>query len=340
MTSTEIARIDGRQDAVPGQLAKYLKQQITSIAGASASNIQPEKLCRIVVRAVQMNDQLQKCSMVSIFRASLISAELGLEIGGGTGQAYLVPFGKQCQFVPGYKGLVTLAYRSGMIEDVSARAVYRDDEFSINLAADPPFTHIPSLTGPREEKDIVCFYCVVRVRGSAYPHFDYMTKAEVDAIRNSSAGRNQAPWTQHYAEQGKKTVAKRALKMIPLSPETAKAINYDNATETGDFREVIFDFEDENPDLIIAPPPRKNNGDASVEMSATRAAINKQRAQEIQEPAMLNIPASIATLNQMSALAAEKKVGERKICMEIGGAEPQNLTEEQALKVIEHLEEM
>jgi recombination protein RecT len=352
--STELAKINGRDDAQPGLLAKYLKQQITSIAGSSASNIDPNKLCRIVVRAVQMNEQLQKCSMISIFRASLISAELGLEIGGGTGQSYLVPFGKQCQFVPGYKGLVTLAYRSGMIEDVAARVVYKDDEFSIDLAASPPFAHKPCLTGNRTESEIVCFYCVVRVRGSAYPHFDWMSKSEVDAIRNASAGRGQAPWKEHYAEQGKKTVAKRTLKMIPLSPETAKAIAYDNGTETGDFREVVFDFEEDNPDLIPAIEARVDrSGKDNVERAATDAAVRRAKAVSTEgahtvgpddlemsaaESKAHLIPAPIPLLKEITRLCQEKKQGEQSTCRELFHKEAVNLTTGEAQAVIAYLE--
>ena len=46
-------------------------------------------------------------------------AQLGLEPGSGMGQAYLIPFKDECQFIIGYRGLLNLVYRSGHLRSLN-----------------------------------------------------------------------------------------------------------------------------------------------------------------------------------------------------------------------------
>ena len=90
------------------------------------------------------------------------AGELGLEVGGLLGEAYLVPFNnkvkhgnterweKQAQCIPGYKGLIKLARQSGEIESVSAR-LHGVDKFSVDLGTDE-IHHMPDYEGERDDK--------------------------------------------------------------------------------------------------------------------------------------------------------------------------------------------
>ena len=60
--------------------------------------------------------------------------ELGLEPGGALGEGYLVPYGSTCQFIPGYRGLIALARRSGQIVSLEAHVVHQHDTFKIGRA--------------------------------------------------------------------------------------------------------------------------------------------------------------------------------------------------------------
>ena len=70
------------------------------------------------------------------------SSQLGLYVDGVLGHAYLVPYwnGKEkrreVQLIPGYKGLIDLARRSGSVESISARVVYKNDDFDFEYGLD------------------------------------------------------------------------------------------------------------------------------------------------------------------------------------------------------------
>ena len=85
----------------------------------------------------------------SFIGAMMNAAQLGLEPNTTLGQAYLIPYGKQVQFVLGYKGLIDLAYRSGEVAIVRAETVFKNDEFVYELGFEPKLIHRPKLDGGR-----------------------------------------------------------------------------------------------------------------------------------------------------------------------------------------------
>lgn len=82
-----------------------------------------------IVSAVATNPGLQECTAPSIISAALQGVSMGLAPSPQLGQFYMVPFKnkKTCTteatFVPGYKGYIQLAYRSGQYIDLDARPV-------------------------------------------------------------------------------------------------------------------------------------------------------------------------------------------------------------------------
>jgi len=221
----------------------YLKQRSAALGKVAASHMNPERLFKIVLNCVLRTPKLQDCSMESIFRSTLQAAELGLEPGSALGEAYLVPYGNQCTFLPGYRGLVALAYRSGEVACVRARAVFEGDEFSYSDGLDMVLAHTPK--GETDAAKITHVWCVIELKsGAKIP--DVMTRGEVDRIRGRSKAGNSGPWVTDYAEMAKKTVLRRALKLAPMSIEMSKALAADVAVDTGDT--TMLEFEG---DLII-----------------------------------------------------------------------------------------
>ena len=92
-----------------------------------------------IISAVSVNPALAECSAPSIISAALQGAALGLAPSPQLGQFYMVPFKNKAKtdrdgniikpetteavFVPGYKGYIQLAYRSGQYLDIDARPV-------------------------------------------------------------------------------------------------------------------------------------------------------------------------------------------------------------------------
>ena len=240
-------------------LGAIFKSRMGSIKAVSASHMSPERLYRIVLACVTRTPALQRCTIESIFRASLQAAELGLEPGSATGDAYLVPYGDQCQLIPGYRGLIALAMRSGHVAKVEARVVYQGDVFLQEYGLTPVLKHVPNYEGSRDPKDITYAYCLIWLT-SGEVLVDVMTRVDIERIRSKSKAANSGPWVEHYAEMCRKTVARRALKYAPMSVEMKKAVAIDDAADTGD-TSLLAEFESfdvEEPEPLPTKTERLN----------------------------------------------------------------------------------
>ncbi len=193
------------------------------------------RIIKTVVTAAMKNPAILKCSKDSILLSVFQSLDLGLEIGNALGEAYLVPYGSTCQMIPGYRGLVSLARRSGKIRAIEARIVREGDEFDFTLGTSPSLTHKPVFSETPAEMRAV--YAIAFFNDGS-TQFEPMVKAEVDAIRKRSRANGSGPWVTDYDEMAKKTAVRRLSKYLPLSPELARAMEIQAMAESGDFGEV------------------------------------------------------------------------------------------------------
>ncbi|MGH9338584.1 MAG: recombinase RecT, partial [Acidobacteriota bacterium] len=170
------------------------------IAQALPRHMDVDRLLRVIMTSVQRTPELLECSTISLLGAVIQTAQLGLEPDNVVGEAYLLPFKKRVQLIPGYKGLVKLARNSGQISSITAEVVYRQDKYTFAKGLAEKLEHIPSQDpDPRSDKDIVAFYCIVRLKDGGV-QWEWMWRWEVDTIRNSSPGKGASgPWVTHYA---------------------------------------------------------------------------------------------------------------------------------------------
>ncbi len=251
----------------PQQFQEFLKKRLPSIKQAAASHLNPERLLRIVVANVLKTPALKACTFDSIFRCMMQSAELGLEPGSAIGDAYLVPYGKECQLIPGYRGLIKLAYRSGFVASVMAACVYQGDKFEFELGLDPKLRHVPDMSGKQTPDMITYAYCVVHLKDGGFL-YDVMTIAQIEAVRAKSKAGRSGPWVDHYAEMCRKTVVRRCLKYAPMSVELQKAVAVDIAADTGEFVDAEFEsfdastIETTEPDAKTKALAEKLGGDS------------------------------------------------------------------------------
>ncbi len=217
-----------RKEVVDVQsLLEKMKPQMSM---ALPKHITPERMIRIALTAVQNTPKLLECDRNSLLLAILRSAQLGLEPDGILGQAYLVPYAGKVQLIPGYRGLIDLARRSGEVSNIIAKEVYENDVFEIDFSQEIPFVHKPILKGERGE--VVFFWALARFKDGGF-HWDYMAVDEVIKIRNGSSGWQNAvkynktkdsPWENHFIEMAKKTVIRRIAKYLPMSVQKASLV--------------------------------------------------------------------------------------------------------------------
>jgi len=208
-------------------LGDLLRQRKDMIAQLVPKHLTAERLMRVAVNCVAKTPDLQECSPTSLLQCVLVSAELGLEPGGALGHMYLVPFKGVATPIIGYRGLLELAHRSGDVSSIRAVVVRERDKFRLTEGIETIIDHEPYLDGNAGPLKYV--YCVIKLKDGGV-HVELMNRAQVDAIRARSRAANNGPWVTDYDEMAKKTVARRALKWVPMSSERFEAaIERDNA---------------------------------------------------------------------------------------------------------------
>lgn len=214
------------------------------IARVLPRHLDLERMTSLVLLACTQQPKLYECTPASVIRALQQSATLGLEINGPLGHAYLVPYGRECQLIPGYKGLIFLAVRTGSIRSADVRLVYKGEHFEVDFGTDAKIVHRPSFTGSRREDDIVAAY-VVFTMPDGEKKFEVMSLEEIVAVRKRSRASGNGPWVTDFGEMSKKTVVKRGLKTVPMSSQLAAAVEIDNRYESGEISGVIPEFDDD-----------------------------------------------------------------------------------------------
>jgi recombination protein RecT len=221
-----------------GQLHTEMEKRKDEFARLLPKYLTPERFFAIAYQAVARTPEMQECTIESLLRCAMQSAELGLELGGVKGHAYMVPFNnkktgrKEAQFIPGYRGLAHLTLQAGGVQKVWTNVVYKGEKFEVELGSEPRLFHTPAPLGPRKNEEIVGFYAVAKLANGEV-QFDVMSKADVDAIRARSKARDNGPWVSDYPEMGKKTVFRRLQKWLPMTDghgadRLAKALELDN----------------------------------------------------------------------------------------------------------------
>lgn len=216
-----------------------------ALAATLPKHLPQDRMIRVVLSCLQTTPDILACAPDTIVLSVLRAASMGLEPDGGPlGQGYLVPFWsgknkrKECQFIPGYRGLIKLARNSGEVADVSAEVVYQRDEFKYSMGLDPTLQHV-RYDGKEPPGEVTHAYSIARFRDGERK-FVVMNRRELDEIRDTTASKTKegkivGPWVEWYSEMAKKTAVRRLCKMLPLSVETQSRIQADETVGGTEF---------------------------------------------------------------------------------------------------------
>lgn len=259
------------ESPVVANVANLLAMNMKAIQSCLPKHMTPERMCRIALQTIQRTPQLMKCTPESLVAAIVEASSLGLELDL-RGQAYLIPFGKEVTLIPGYKGLMDLAYRSGRVTNIYAEVVCENDQFTFSLGLAPKLEHTPNL---EERGTLKAVYAVARVKDTD-PVFVVLGKSEIDKIRKVSKTPDPSPWSQWEEEMWKKTAIRRLCKYLPLSPEIQKAIALDEAADAGVAQHLADGIIDLPPVAADTPTAGLN---AALSETKARRPTNAEREQ-------------------------------------------------------------
>lgn len=141
----------------------------------------------------------------------------GLSLNPVTKLAYLVPFGGEICFMPSYMGLVDLLLNNGLVKKIEAHTVHEGDHFEVEFGENERLIHKPNPWGEKTKENLKgAYYIVVLADGTKM--FDTMSVEEIEKVRKRApSAKSSSPWDTDYTEMVKKTLVRRAFKMVPKS---------------------------------------------------------------------------------------------------------------------------
>lgn len=225
-------------------LTRILTANEGAIKQAIAKHMDPKRLMRIAVNALQRTPSLQNCSMPSICNSIVLSGVLGLEPNTPLQHSYLIPYGRECTFQPGYRGLMHLAYRSASVKKFMPSLVYEDDIFEQEFGLQEKFRHVPSGAEGDNWKGA---YSFVRFADGDVSWL-YLPQSKIHEIRDRFSIAHQrnpksSPWTTAPDEMAIKTVIKRHIKRMDLTIELGIAAKVDDQAEAKAAQDAFVDAE-------------------------------------------------------------------------------------------------
>ncbi len=224
-------------------------------------HIEPERVIKIAMNVYLNKPELAQCTPLSMVKATMQCAELGLDPSPLLGEAYFVPFRAKVQvkdgnlfrdgeelrvsLMPGYVGLAKLVKQTGDVADVYAVPVYEseakpewDDNgrlisgFYVEEGTVRKIHHIRNLKKDRGE--LFAVYGVVKFKDDTH-HFEVLSRADIEEHRKVSQQADGPAWKNHYVAMACKTAIRMAVKMVPKSPDKplAKALAFEERQEIG-----------------------------------------------------------------------------------------------------------
>lgn len=223
---------------------------------------------------LRADSKLLECSPQSIAAAVIQAVQLDLRLDKTLGEAYLVPFKRQAQFLVGYRGLIKLASKCGAL--ITSKVVHEWDFFEYEYGTSAYLKHKPNPRPikPNQEEVLKSSDSQFPIYAYAYADidkrtiFDVMDKTEIERVRALSKSwakdRQRSIWSTHVDEMCKKTVVRRLAKYLPLSVEFERAAELDELAGADVPQQLYVDDETgevKHADVVEAYAPAEKKGE-------------------------------------------------------------------------------
>lgn len=187
------------------------------------------------------NDKLKEAiasNPDSFLSAYMASVSLNLMPNTPEQDAFIIPYGDNVQFQPGYRGLIKLARRSGQIKTINAELVFKSDVFDVEFGLERRITHRPDFEVDRTNYMGVTHAYATALLTNGEAVFEVVTRKELDKIRNSSKASGNGPWKDWPERMALKTALKRLAGRLPSGKDDSlqKAVAMDSLAEAGKLR--------------------------------------------------------------------------------------------------------
>lgn len=257
-----------------------LEKRTAQFNAALPGHIPVERFKRVVLTAIQHNPALASADRQTLWNSAMKAAQDGLLPDGR--EAALVIYKTKIkdgardiwidavQYLPMIAGVRKRVRNSGEIATWEVNLVHEKDAFNFELGDEPFIKHKPFLAGDRGK--IIAAYSVAVLKGGEKSR-EVMMIHEIERIRQLSKAKDKGPWTDHYGEMCRKTVAKRHAKVLPLSTDLDDLIRRDDN---------LYDFDEARQGDKAERPKLSDFADAPMNAPQAPAAA-EGKAGEAQE---------------------------------------------------------
>lgn len=209
-------------------MLQTLEKQWSSIAEMMPPGMSAERQLRLWRATLLQNPAVLNAEPRSVLVAISDAVRLGFEPGGYLGQCYIQTYkdrrggGKDTAvMVPGYRGMVELAGRHGVV--ITAGAVYATDYVKESIGSPSPLIIERPWPPPEDRGEILGGFAIARSRDGQYLGHKLLSQGDMARARRASksnGGRKPMsgldPWEDVWVA---KTAIRQLSKMIPQAPE-------------------------------------------------------------------------------------------------------------------------
>jgi recombination protein RecT len=259
------------KDTFSGQLSTALAE----VKDALPKDLNVARFVNNAVAVMNENTQLQdfaKANGTSQIKAGLVKgAYLGLDFMNK--EAYLVPYGKQLNFMKSYTGAVKLCkkYSIRPLKDIYAKLVRDGDDYQIEIINnEPKVTFKPK---PFNNGKIKGAFAVACFEDGGI-QYEEMSLAELEKVRSCSKMKSGVVWNQWTDQMYLKSVLHRLCKRIEIDFDNAEQMQYFNEEmqiETDPKAQAKADVEQNanqqnlDDEVVVEVSPEEIEGQMSME---------------------------------------------------------------------------
>jgi recombination protein RecT len=269
---------------------KALQNQVASrqdeLKKALPGHINVEKFIRTAQTAIVSTRNIEKANPQSLLMACSKAAADGLILDGREA-ALVIDYKGEVQYRPMMRGLLKLAYNSGLVKSISVQVAHENDEFEYFLGDEERIHHkIDFKAGERGNPMAV--YAVATLEGGVVMR-EVMTVEQINSIRDRSDAWKaykadkikSTPWSTDWTEMARKTVFRRLSKWLPSSTDRDPL---HSAAERIDDDYTFDPQEPEQPEVTVASGKKRGGAKAALAAVIDQEPEHDPDTGEISEP--------------------------------------------------------
>lgn len=264
-----VARIS-RNEERGESLAKMWEIAAPRIKAMVPQHVNDQRLLASLLTAVARNPDLSRCTPLSLIREAIRAAQMGFDVSGIGGKAYLVPFRNndagttEAQLIVGYRGLEELARRTGQIAAIYSREIYANEDFEYQDGLIQIISHRPVGPLTAEEQPVGAYAIAVWTNG--FRQGEVMNKVQLEKIRAMSKVPNGPAWSKSLSEMYRKTVTRRLCKRLPDSLELSVQLDNEERMDRGETPSTTID--------VLPEPEAKKSRTDTVRARVAAQLVN------------------------------------------------------------------